>query len=205
MEQRPFTPRPWLARDEEDESQPAAGHDGYLIYQDGELYVVGGTSAASPSFAGVMALLTQSLAARQGNANTVFYSLAGKQMAGGAAVFHDITRGNNTVPGQTGFNASVGYDQVTGLGSIDASVFAAHWKDVTATPAFRVAASSNTISLTTGSSNNVVLSVAVSGEFNSAVAFSVSGLPQRNHSYLRTKYAGCTRIGHELAPAKRKL
>jgi pseudomonalisin len=164
-------------RDVPDVSLTAAGHDGYLIYQDGELYVVGGTSAASPSFAGVMALLTQSLAARQGNANTVFYSLAGKQMAGGAAVFHDITRGNNTVPGQTGFNASVGYDQVTGLGSIDASVLAAHWKDVTATPAFRVAASSNAISLTTGSSNNVVLSVAVSGGFNSAVAFSVSGLP----------------------------
>jgi pseudomonalisin len=164
-------------RDVPDVSLTAAGHDGYLIYQNGGLYVVGGTSAASPSFAGVMALLTQSLAARQGNANTVFYSLAGKQMAGGAAVFHDITRGTNSVPGQTGFNASVGYDQVTGLGSIDASLLAAHWKDATATPAFRVTASSNAVSLTTGSTNNVILTVAVSGGFNSTVTFSVSGLP----------------------------
>ena len=47
-----------------------------LIYQNGGLYVVGGTSAASPSFAGVMALVVQNTAARQGNANLAFYSLA---------------------------------------------------------------------------------------------------------------------------------
>ncbi len=29
------------------------------------------------------------------------------------------TIGNNSVPGQAGFNATVGYDQATGLGSID--------------------------------------------------------------------------------------
>jgi len=28
-------------------------------------------------------------------------------------VFHDITSGNNSVPGQTGFNATAGYDQAT--------------------------------------------------------------------------------------------
>jgi len=40
-----------------DISLTSAGHDGYLIYQNGGLYVVGGTSAASASFAGVMALV----------------------------------------------------------------------------------------------------------------------------------------------------
>ncbi len=44
-------------RDVPDVALSSAGHDGYLIYQNGELYVVGGTSAASPSFAGVMALV----------------------------------------------------------------------------------------------------------------------------------------------------
>src|ERR1039458_8255885 len=73
-------------RDVPDVSLSSAGHDGYLIYQEGGLYVVGGTSAASPSFAGVMALVVQHTAARQGNANTAFYSLASKQRAGGRSI-----------------------------------------------------------------------------------------------------------------------
>jgi subtilase family serine protease len=63
-------------RDVPDVSFAAAAHDGYLIYQDGGVYVVGGTSAATPAFAGVMALIVQSNSARQGNANTFFYPLA---------------------------------------------------------------------------------------------------------------------------------
>ena len=113
-------------RDVPDVALSSAGHDGYLIDQNGELYVVGGTSAASPSFAGVMALVVENTAARQGNANIAFYSLASKQRAGGASVFHNITVGNSSVPGQAGFNAAVGYDQATALGSIDASVLVNH-------------------------------------------------------------------------------
>ena len=124
-----------------------------------------------------MALVVQSAAARQGNANTAFYSLATKQRSGGAAAFHDITSGNNSVPGQTGFNATTGYDQATGLGSIDASVLVNHWSDATATPAFHAVASSNSVSVTAGSNNSVTLTVTVSGGFNAAVAFSVTGLP----------------------------
>jgi pseudomonalisin len=164
-------------RDVPDVSLTAAGHDGYLIYQNGGLYVVGGTSAAAPSFAGVMALVVQNLSARQGNANTVFYPLAAKQAAGGAAIFHDATGGNNTVPGQAGYSAAPGYDQVTGLGSIDANVLVDHWNDAMAPAAFHTTASSNAVVLSAGSTNNVIYTVAVTGSFNSAVSFSVSGLP----------------------------
>jgi pseudomonalisin len=165
-------------RDVPDVSLTAAGHDGYLIYQEGRLYVVGGTSAASPSFAGVMALVVQHTAARQGNANTTFYALASKQRAGGAPVFHDITSGNNSVPGLTGFNATAGYDQATGLGSVDASVLVSHWSDATpSTPAFRATASATSISVAAGSNKSLTLNVAVSGGFNAAVSFSVTGLP----------------------------
>ena len=45
-----------------------------------------------------MALVVQHTAAREGNANTMFYPLATKQRAGGASVFHDIISGNNSVP-----------------------------------------------------------------------------------------------------------
>jgi pseudomonalisin len=164
-------------RDVPDVSLTSAGHDGYLIYQNGGLYVVGGTSAAAPSFAGAMALVVQNSAARQGNANTSFYSLATKQRAGGAAIFHDITSGNNSVPGQTGFNAVAGYDQATGLGSIDAYVMVSHWSDATATSGFHVTASSNSPTVTAGANSRITLTVTVSGGFNAAVAFSVTGLP----------------------------
>jgi subtilase family serine protease len=164
-------------RDVPDVSLTAAGHDGYLIYQNGGLYVVGGTSAAAPSFAGLMALVAQNAAARQGNANVVFYSLASKQRTGGASVFHDIISGNNSVPGQLGFNAATGYDEATGLGSVDASVLVSHWSDATAPPGFHAAASSNSLAVPAGSSNSVTLNVTVTGGFNAMVAFSVTGLP----------------------------
>jgi Pro-kumamolisin, activation domain/Bacterial Ig-like domain (group 3) len=74
---------------------------------------VGGTSAAAPAFAAIMALVNQSQGAanptgRQGNANYVLYALA--QNAGASCnsslpgtitntscVFYDITKGNNSV------------------------------------------------------------------------------------------------------------
>jgi subtilase family serine protease len=164
-------------RDVPDVALTAAGHDGYLIVQSGGLYVVGGTSAASPSFAGIMALAVQHAGARQGNANTKFYPLAAKQRAGGASVFHDITTGSNSVPGQPGFNATVGYDPATGLGSVDAALLVNHWSDATAVPAFQAALSASSVAVTAGSNNSITLHVTVSGGFNSAVAFSVSGLP----------------------------
>ncbi len=43
---------------------------------DGEFLAVGGTSASAPSFAGIMAMVDQKTASRQGNANYVLYNLA---------------------------------------------------------------------------------------------------------------------------------
>ncbi len=166
-------------RDVPDVALTAAGHDGYLIFQEGSLYVVGGTSAASPAFAGIMALAVQHAATRQGNADTVFYSLATKQHAGGASVFHDIVSGNNSVPGQTGFTAAQGYDQASGLGSIDASVLVNHWGDATppAPAAFQAKLSANLLAVTAGSNKSVTLTVTVSGGFDTPVGFSITGLP----------------------------
>jgi pseudomonalisin len=166
-------------RDVPDVSLSSSSHDGYLIYMNGSIGVVGGTSAASPSFAGLMALVVQARGAAQGNANPKFYNLATRQLsAGGAAVFHDITGGNNSVPGVTGFNAGVGYDQASGLGSVDASVMVNHWNDASSspTPSFAIAAGSS-LSLAAGASGSITANVSVGGGFNSAVALSVSGLP----------------------------
>ncbi len=165
-------------RDVPDVSLTAAGHDAYLVFIEGSLNAISGTSAASPSFAGLMALVVQKTAARQGNANSVFYALAKKQRsAGGAAIFHDVTSGNNSVPGVTGFNAGSGYDLATGLGSVDANLLVTHWADAFATPAFQLTAASNSVSVTVGASANLSLSVTISGGFNVPVSLSVSKLP----------------------------
>ena len=115
-------------RDVPDVALTAADHDGYLGYSAGNLVRFSGTSASSPAFAGILALVVQSTGARQGNANTVFYPMATRQLNGtGPTVFHDIKSGNNTVPGTTGFSAGTGYDRVTGLGSVDASALITNW------------------------------------------------------------------------------
>jgi len=49
----------------------------------GTIVGIGGTSASTPAFAGIMALIDQKTNSRQGNPNYVLYSLAAKQPASG--------------------------------------------------------------------------------------------------------------------------
>jgi pseudomonalisin len=168
-------------RDIPDVSLTAAGHDGYLVIQGhtstvSGLGAVGGTSASSPSFAGLMALINQKTGQSWGNANTKFYALAAAQRSGGAAVFHDTTSGNNSVPGVTGFSCGVGYDAVTGLGSVDGNVLVNNF-NTAATPDFTLAASPTSVSATQGGSTSSTITTTVSGGFSSAVALTSSGAP----------------------------
>jgi subtilase family serine protease len=119
--------------------------------------IISGTSLAGPSFAGIMALVNQKTHSRQGNANYVFYKLAAEEPAANCnstlgpastCIFNDITFGTNALPcgagtpncateGNlpvgvlTGYNAGVGYDLATGLGSINAYNLVHRWKSVT--------------------------------------------------------------------------
>ena len=102
-------------------------------YSDNSLEAVGGTSAAAPTFAGILALIEQKVGGAQGNINPMLYAIAANPTSY-SAVFHDITSGTNIVPcgagtpdcvnGQFGYTAGTGYDQVTGLGSVDANALA---------------------------------------------------------------------------------
>ena len=94
----------------------------------GSGYVVGGTSLSSPSFAGLLALVEQASGGKRlGNINPALYALA----ASTPAVFNDVTSGSNQVAciagipgcanGVLGYTAGTGYDQVTGLGSVNIS------------------------------------------------------------------------------------
>jgi subtilase family serine protease len=164
-------------RDVPDVSLTASGHDGYLITINGGLGSVGGTSASAPSFAGLMALVNQKMNASQGLANTVLYPLAAKQAAGGAAVFHDIATGNNTVPGVKGFSATAGYDLATGLGSVDANQLVNHWADGTTVAALSLSASSSALTLPVGQSAQTTITSTAVASLKSAVALTVTGAP----------------------------
>jgi subtilase family serine protease len=111
--------------------------------------LVGGTSASSPIFAGIVTLMNQYLngssSSGLGNINPTLYSLATT-----SGVFHQVTTGNNNVycesgtpadpwpatlqctSGIFGFSASnadtsTGYNLATGLGSVDADNLAQAW------------------------------------------------------------------------------
>lgn len=161
-------------RDVPDVSAHASIADAYIIQIQGSTFYVSGTSAATPSLASVMALVTQNSGGAQGNANPVLYAMASQSSS--TPVFHDVTGGNNSVPGVTGFNAGSGYDQATGLGSVDASAFVSAWSGASQS-GFTLSPSASSVSLTPGTSKSVTLSLIAQSGFHSSVALSASGMP----------------------------
>lgn len=90
----------------------AAPGTGYTVVVDGQSQTVGGTSAVAPLWAGLTALLNQSLARKLGFFLPAAYA--------GAQGFVDITTGSNIPEGSdVGFRAGPGWDACTGLGRPD--------------------------------------------------------------------------------------
>ncbi len=171
-----------------------------------QIFAVGGTSASTPSFAGIMALINQKYGP-QGQADFVLYPLAAQF----PAAFHDVTNGTNSVPcaflptspncinessitvtdpnlgtateGQIGtgttvdYNATTGYDLSSGLGTLDANVLFNDWNKVT------FAASTVTLSSPTagtyahGSTVNVSATVAGSSPTGNVALMTTSTEP----------------------------
>jgi subtilase family serine protease len=146
---------------------------------------VGGTSAAAPAFAGIMAMVNQQTGQRQGNANFVLYQLYKHNVAGticqsnaaavtsSGCIFYDTVLGNNSVAcaggstncsatasGQFGvlvdptaatkpaFLTTTGYDNATGLGSLNVANLLAAWGSATFT--------SDTVTLTSPATGSTV-------------------------------------------------
>ena len=147
-----------------------------------EVSGAGGTSAATPAFAGMLALVVQATGSRLGQANNVLYKLAANKYA---TVFHDITDGNNAVVCSagsadcggngftTGYDATTGYDQASGLGSVDAAAMLANWNTAVGTSSsttLQINGSSSPLSVTHGASLNFAVGV------NPTTATGVAGL-----------------------------
>jgi kumamolisin len=81
---------------------------GYTVRVDGETLTIGGTSAVAPLWAGLIALLNQSLGQPVGFLQPFLYSPAGM------VALHEITSGSNGA-----YSARAGWNACTGLGSPD--------------------------------------------------------------------------------------
>ena len=97
-----------------DVAGPGDPASGVFVISDGEDEVVGGTSAATPFWAGSM-VLAQQLAAKEGAGklgflDPVLYALAAAHQDG--SLFHDVTAGANLL-----YPATPGWDYATGWGS----------------------------------------------------------------------------------------
>lgn len=93
----------------------AAIGDNVVVFVNGLPELIGGTSAAAPTFAAIINRINEErLAAGKktvGFLNPTLYS--------NPSMFHDITIGNNSGCGTPGFYAASGWDPVTGLGTPD--------------------------------------------------------------------------------------
>ncbi len=149
---------------------------------------IGGTSAAAPAFAGLLALVDQKAGGRQGNANYIFYKLASKSgntcsssaNPAGTCVFYDIPAGstiampclagtaNCTASGShqygvlSGYATTAGYDLATGLGTVNANNLVNDWSSVSNTPSTTTLTlnGGNPVNIAHGSSVPVSVSVA---------------------------------------------
>jgi len=152
-------------------------------FRDSQNYLdtVGGTSAGAPSFAGILALINQATGSKGlGNVNSMLYSLAGSAPSS----FHDITTGDNKVPcvhgstgcpsgGTIGYSAGTGYDQASGLGSVDVFNLATSWPGYAATPNYSVSANPPSVTISSaGETATSTITVRGTGGFSGAVNLS---------------------------------
>jgi subtilase family serine protease len=172
----------------------AAGGGSCVVNSAGSFSFEGfcGTSAAAPGMAGVAALLDEELGGPQGNLNQGIYETA----ANAPQAFHDVTvetsgvsscsagapsMCNNSVPspkglrgGQTGYVVGPGYDEVTGLGSLDVANFLASYENCSAArtpklPGFSISGTTVAVVAGAGTGNTITVTITPLGGFTGSV------------------------------------
>jgi len=178
-----------------------AGGGGDCVVQDGGFSFVyfAGTSAAAPDMAGITALLNQQEQGPQGQLNPGLYELAATPTN---LVFNDVTVAtsgvspcavttpsmcNNSTPSPTaltggleGYLVTAGYDEVTGLGSVNGANLLTSWAGLTV---------SSTTTTLVSSLNPANLGVSVT--FTATVATSGTQAPTGTVTF----YDGTTSLG----------
>ena len=192
---------------------------------------VGGTSVASPAMAGVMALINQKTAAVQGSPNAELYRLAARQTysacraesvaISSSCYFNDIDTGTNAmacnsgsqdctvnVSGDTygvlsGYSATTGFDNATGLGSLNIANVVNAWTSPlgSATAAVAVTLSHTSVTL----AQSLTVTVTVSGSSGTptgtvavtAAGYTASAATLAGGAYTFTIPAGSLTVGSD--------
>jgi len=94
----------------------------------GVVCCIGGTSVGAPSWAGINQLLSQLNGAPIGNLNQRIYQL-GAENDDATTGIRDVTSGNNSFNGVSGFSAGPGYNKATGWGTVDIGLFVPAYLD----------------------------------------------------------------------------
>jgi subtilase family serine protease len=132
----------------------------------------GGTSFATPMWAGYLALVNQQSVANGnktlGFINPTLYSIG--LSSSYDSDFHDITSGSN------GYSATTGYDLATGWGSPNGSGLLNALAG-SSTPGFTLTSSPSSLTVTEGGSGTSTITVNDLGGFSGGVTLAASGLP----------------------------
>jgi subtilase family serine protease len=133
----------------------------------------GGTSFATPMWAGYLALANEQYLSNGASTTLGFINPALYTIGLGSNYntdFHDITSGGNTLGTTVGYDLSTGWGSPNGSALIDALAPASG-------PNFTISASPTAVSVAQGKSGTSTITTAVSGGFDSAVALSATGQP----------------------------
>jgi kumamolisin len=132
----------------------------------------GGTSFATPMWAGYIALVNQQLANNGdtpiGFINPTIY--AQNVTSAYATDFHDVTSGTSG-----SYSATTGYDLVTGWGSPNGTGLINALAPTSTSPVYSLSATP--VSIVQGSSGSSTVTATISGGFDSAIALTASGQP----------------------------
>jgi hypothetical protein len=188
--------------------QQASCNDGLRDSASQLLTVGGGTSFDAPTFAGLVAIINQSQnSTGQGVVNSTLYSVAATTAY--STAFHDITSGGNqctaggsfcSSSGAAQYAAGAGYDEATGLGSVDFNNLMTAWTGSsgggggggTGSGSFALTAAN--ASVTSGSSTTSIVNARSQNSYAGTVAFTVTSTGS-----LLTY--GCYTIGNTTVPA----
>jgi hypothetical protein len=145
--------------------------NGFRDSNDQYLTVAGGTSFDAPIFAGMIAIINQKVnSSGQGVVNGTLYKLAANSSTY-ASAFHDITSGSNqctagssycSTSGESDYSATAGYDEASGLGSVDFYNLLLAWPTTTSSTLdpSTVSLSATTTTPASGTADTITITVA---------------------------------------------
>ena len=175
--------------------QKASCNSGFRDSSTQDLTAAGGTSFATPIFAGMIAIVNQKEnSSGQGVASSTLYSLASNSSTY-ASAFHDITSGSNqctagstycSAAGASEYTAGTGYDEATGLGSVDFNYLLNAWTGGSGgggTPSGSFTLSATNVTATQGNSGTSTVSVVSVNSYAGTVSFSLTSTSTSLNTY----------------------